>query len=237
MSRSRTKRNYKVVDVAAFGETFALLLDGAPAKIGTAPLKLPTRALADAIAQEWREQGDELDPARMRLTGLAAAALTRLSTERGHAIEHVLGYGRKELLCYRAVDPPELAERQKAQWDALLEWVHSRHGVRLVADSGISFIEQPVDALLRMQEIVSGRSDFELAAFDAAATLASSFVVALALVEGRIDAEAAFALSHLDELFQAEKWGRDAEAESWRARIAGELGAVERFVSLLPNSN
>lgn len=232
MTVRRPQRNYKTVAVQELGETFAVLLDGRPAKVGTAALRLPTRALADAVAQEWREQGNELDPENMRVTRLAGTALARLSSQRGAVIEHVLGFGRNELVCYRAAEPPELAARQKAQWDGLLEWVHSRQGVRLVVDSGISFIEQPVDAQLRMQEIVSGCDDFELAALDAAATLTSSFVIALALTEQHIRAEEAFAASHLDELFQAEKWGRDAEAEARRARILAGLKAVERFVSL-----
>ena len=84
-----------------------------------------------------------------------------------------------------------------------------------------------------MQEIVSGLDDFELAASDAAASLTSSFVVALALVERHIGAEQAFSISNLDELYQADKWGCDAEAESRRARIIDELETVERFVALL----
>lgn len=236
MSPRRPKRNYHDVEVVASGENFAVLLDGTPAKIGAIALQLPTRALAGAIAQEWREQRKELDPECMRLTRLAGSALTRVSPERGAVIEHILGYGRNELLCYRAAEPAELLARQKARWDPLLDWVYGRHGIRLVADCGIAFIEQPVDALMRMQEVVSACDDFELAALDVAASLASSFVVALALVDRHMGAEEAFAVSHLDELFQAEKWGRDAEAEARRARIVAELGAVEGFVSLLKDS-
>lgn len=233
MNTRLPRRNYKTVDVSASGEGFTVTLDGASARIGSVALTLPNTMLADAIAREWREQEQKLDPARMRLTALAGVALTRVPVRRGAVIEHILGFGRNELLCYRAAEPFELTARQRSQWDPMLEWAHSRHGIRLVADSGISFIEQPADAELRMQEIVSARDDFELAALDTAATLASSFVVALALVERHVNAEEAFALSHLDELFQAEKWGRDAEAEARRAHILGELKAVERFVSLL----
>jgi chaperone required for assembly of F1-ATPase len=236
MSR-RTKRAYKDVAVAQDDEVYAVLLDGEMAKVGSTALKLPTRALAEAVAEEWREQENEFDPARMRLTALAARALNRAVAARGGLIDHILGYGRNELLCYRVSEPPELKARQKAQWDTLLEWAHTRHGIRLVADSGISFIEQPVDALVRMQEIVSDLGDFELVALDAAASLAASFVVGLALVDRHIGAEQAFALSHLDELYQTEKWGRDAEAESSRSRIIAELKAVEQFVSLLKDQN
>ena len=232
----RPKRTYKTAVVEASGNGFKILLDGMPAKIGGVALEIPTRALAEAIAQEWREAGEPLDPEHMRLTALAGGALTRVPAERGNVVEHILGYGRNELLCYRAADSPELATRETAQWDPLLEWIHGRHGIRLVADSGISFIEQPVDALVRMQAIVSARDDFELAALDAAVALVSSFVVAVALVERHVGAEEAFALSHLDELHQAEKWGSDAEAESRRARILTELKAVERFTALLADS-
>jgi chaperone required for assembly of F1-ATPase len=231
------KRTYKAVAVGSSGEDYALLLEGKPANVGLAALQLPTRVLAEAVAQEWREQEKRLDPARMPLTALAAFALNRIATARGDVIEHILGYGRNELLCYRAAEPPELAARQKASWDTLLEWAHTDHGIRLAADTGMSFIEEPVDALLRMQEIVSDLDDFQLAALDAAASLAASFVVALALIEQRIGAEEAFAVSHLDELYQAEKWGRDAAAESRRSHILEGLKAIERFVSLLKNRN
>jgi chaperone required for assembly of F1-ATPase len=227
------ERTYKTVALARSGEGHAILLDGTPAKVASVVIQVPTRALAEAIAEEWREQEKHLDPEPMRLTALGAAALNRVAAARGEVIEHVLGYGRNELLCYRALEPAELAARQKAHWDALLEWIHGRHGIRLIADAGVTFIEQPVDALVRMQEIVSGLDDFELAALDAAASRACSFVVALALVERHIGGEEAFAVSHLEELYQAEKWGRDADAQSRRTHIIAELTAVERFVSLL----
>jgi chaperone required for assembly of F1-ATPase len=229
----RPKRTYKTVAVTASDDNSLILLDGKPAKVGGVAIRVPARGLADAIAHEWSEQGKTLDPARMPLTALAAFALNRVAMARGGVIAHILGYGRNELLCYRATDPPELTVRQKAQWDPLLEWIHARYGIRLIADSGISFIEQPVGALLRMQEIVSGLDDFALAALDAAASLCSSLVVALALVQRHIGASVAFAVSHLDELFQAEKWGSDCETESRRARIVDEFNAIEHFVLLL----
>jgi len=232
----RPKRSYEVVAVAPSEGGFALLLDRKPAKFNGAVIVLPTVMLAEAVAQEWRGQEKLLDPERMRLTVLATAALARVPRARGEVIEHILGYGHNELLCYRAAEPPELAARQKAQWDPLLEWIQARHAVRLVADAGISFIEQPVDAPVRMQEIVCAFDDFELAALDAAASLCASFVVGLALIERKIGADEAFAISHLDELYQAEKWGHDAEAESRHTRILAELLAIERFISLLKDS-
>ena len=193
---------------------------------------MPGRALAEAIAGEWNAQNEKMDRSSMMLTAFANCAIDHVSSHRGAVIEHSLGFGRSDLLCYRA-DESELAGRQAALWDPLLVWAHTEHGIRFETDNGITFIEQPVDTLVRLQEIVADLDDFTLAAFDAAASLAGSFVIALALVEGQLNADEIFSAAQLDELYQAEKWGRDAEAESRRQQLLNELKAIERFVHLL----
>jgi chaperone required for assembly of F1-ATPase len=227
------KRFFQGAGVEERGEACLIALDGKPAKTRAgALLAVPTRALAEAIAQEWNRQGKRISPADMPLTALANLAIDHVGAQRGEVIEHVLGFGRSDLVCYGAGEA-ELAARQKALWDPLLQWAQVAHAIRLVTDCGVTFIEQPVDALLRMQEIVSWLDDFTLAAFHAAAALTGSFVLPLALVEGRLDAEAAFTAAQIDELYQAEKWGRDAQAESRRACMLSELKAIEHFVRLL----
>lgn len=228
------KRFYKEVWIAGGEEAFLVSLDGKPAKtLQGAVLEVPARRLAEEIAGEWRDQGEHIDRATMPLTGLANSTIDRVSRNRGQVIDHILGFGRNDLLCYRAEAPAALAERQKALWDPLLDWARTKHGLRLMADAGIAYIEQPVDAIVRMQELVSGLNDFMLAPFDLASSLTGSFVIALAIVEGHLTADGAFAAAQLDEIFQAETWSRDAEAEARRARLLAELEAAERFVRLL----
>ena len=60
-----------------------------------------------------------------------------------------------------------------------------------------------------------------------------SIVVALALLEGRLSAEEAFEVSQLDETYQIEQWGEDAEATKRRANVRAEIVACRRFVDLL----
>jgi chaperone required for assembly of F1-ATPase len=237
MNEKPVRRSYKSVSIAQRGERFGVLLDGKPAQTpGGVPLAAPSRALAEAIAEEWRAQGERLDPQSMALTALANVAIDRVGAQRGTVVEHILRFGRSDLLCYRADTPPELQVCQNATWDPLLGWARTEHGIRLVADAGIAFIEQPADALVRMQEIVSPLDDFCVAALDWAAARTASFVLAFALIEGRVDADAAFAAAEFDPLFQAEKWGRDAEADARRERLLDELKAAERFVRLLSTS-
>ena len=227
------KRFYKQASVERQGDEYLVVLDGRPAKtLQRHALAAPSRALAEAIAMEWNAQDEKIDRSSMMLTALANSAIDHVSRHRGAVIEHSLGFGRSDLLCYRA-DESDLAGRQAAMWDPLLVWAHAEHGIRFETDKGITFVEQPVDTLLRMQEIVADLDDFALVAFDAAASLAGSFVIALALVKRRLNADEAFAAAQLDELYQVEKWGRDAEAEQRRQRLLNELKAIERLVHLL----
>ncbi len=233
MSRRTIAKFYRVVSVSAQGGGYAVLLDDKPMKTpGGRVLVLPTEALAEAIAQEWREQDACIEPAKMPLTGLAHAACDLLPARRGEVAEHALGFGRSDLLCYRAENPLELARRQAAAWDPLLDWLREEHGVELRTGSGLRFVDQPAEAIERLAAFVGVLGDWELIALDRAAGLTGSLVLGLAMASGRLDAAGAFAAAHVDEDFQAEKWGRDVEAESRRRQMGSELAAAARFLQL-----
>lgn len=228
------KRFYKEVAVAPEGEGFAVLLDGKPVKTpGRATLFLPTRPLAEAVAEEWRAQGENIEPASMPLTKLAHTAIDIVTADRGKVANHILSFGRSDLLCYRAEAPAELAVRQRQNWDPLLEWLGEAHGARLRTGEGVGFIQQPGEALTALDEAVWAHDDFALAGLYAAATITGSLALALALAGHRLDAAGAFAASTLDEAWQAEKWGHDSEAIARRNRLSAELAAAERFLRLL----
>lgn len=233
MTRRTIARFYRSVSVNERDGGFAVVLDDKPLKTpGGRLLVLPTRTLAEAIAQEWRKQDVNVEPAKMPLTGLGYAAAELVPARRNEVAEHALGYGRSDLLCYRAEAPVELVRRQAAAWDPLLDWLQERHGIAFRTGSGLGFVAQPAEGLQRAADQIAALDNFELAALDRAAGLTGSLVLGLCLLEGRLDAAAAFAAAHVDDEFQAENWGRDAEAETRRSGIRLELAAAERFVRL-----
>jgi chaperone required for assembly of F1-ATPase len=249
-------RFYKTVSTSPQNGGVAVLLDGKAVKTpGRNALLLQTAKLARAIADEWRAQGEHIDPASMPLTGLAYAALDITPNHRGKVIDHILNFGRSDLLCYRAERagsaggrstiggavpsrrqdaraPRDLADRQARAWDPLLAWIGEKHGVRLQIGEGVAFIEQPVDALLALEKLVAALDDFQLAGLDRTTSLTGSLVLGLAILDGRLAAPEAFPAALVDETFQAETWGRDAAAEARRAQMLKELEAAERFVKL-----
>jgi len=228
------KRLYEKAETADIAEGFTVTLDGKPIKTpGRWPLVLPTRALADAIADEWRSQGGAVRPETMPLMQLAATVPDHIALQRDTVMALTLRFAETDAVCYRAEGPPSLVRRQSAVWDPLLDWLSQGHGAGLVVTSGIVPISQPRDALDRLAETMVAMDDWRLCAFQAAAASSGSFVIALALIQGRIGPDEAFAASELDASFEIERWGEDAESTARRARVASDLTAARRFHDLL----
>jgi chaperone required for assembly of F1-ATPase len=226
------KRFYKAVTVDETPDGFRFLLDGRPVQTpARQPLLLPTRALAEAIAAEWRAQGDEMRPVAMPLTRLVNTVLDGVRATRGDVVAAILRFGENDLLSYRAETPVELAARQR-EWNTYLDWAAEHHEARLTATSGVSHVEQSPETLAALRAAVVGRSDFDLAALHVLASITGSLVLGLAVLDGRLTAEEAFALSRLDETYQAEKWGLDREAEQRAQRLAAEMGHAAQLVRL-----
>lgn len=226
-------RFYKTVEVIEDNGACVVCLDGKSVRTPQkALLAVRGRALAEAIAEEWRRQGATVDPSGMPLTKLAFAAIDVGTAHGARLREEILAYGKSDLLCYRAESPKALVLRQQEAWDPLLEWAAESVGARLVRGAGIVFQDQPPESLVAFARALEGRDVYELVALHGAVLLTGSLVLALALLEGRLDARQAFALFRLDETFQSEAWGRDAEAEARADAQAAELEAIETFLRL-----
>ena len=230
------KRFYKETAVDAGDGGFRVLLDGRPMRTpAKAVLVVPTRALAEAIAGEWRAVPEkvEINPAHLPLTRLAATGLDRVASQRARVIEDTAKYGASDLLCYRANDPSSLVQRQAATWQPLLDWAAERYGASLAVVSGTTFVSQPHGALAALRGAVAAHSDLALSALYNLTHIAGSLVIALAVSEGRLSGTEAFTAAQLDELFQIERWGTDPLATQRHEGIQRDLEACARFLALL----
>ncbi len=232
--KAGVKKFYSSVGVLARDGAFAVLLDerGVKTPAGHA-LLAPTKRLAEAIAAEWRAQGETLKPETMPLTKALNTALDRVAANRAAIVEDLTKYAGADLLCYRAENPAELNRRQAAVWDRWLDWAADRFGVRLAVTSGVTHVAQSGEALARLRSAIDAHDNFRLVALHTAVTITGSAVLGLAFAARALDAEAAFAAAQVDETYQAELWGLDAEAEKARALRLAELKAAQAFLSLL----
>ncbi|KQX25340.1 MULTISPECIES: ATP12 family chaperone protein [unclassified Sphingomonas] len=228
------KRFYKQVSVEPVAGGHAIRLDGRAVKTpARADLALPTSALAHAVAAEWDAQREDIDPRSMPLTGLANAAIDRVAPDPAAFAQGLAAYAETDLLCYRADSPAELVARQAGAWDPLLAWAGRRYDVRFETVAGIVHRAQPDETVRRLSAAVAAYGAFHLAALQPLVTIAGSLVIALAIAEGRIDVEQAFATAHLDELWQVERWGEDELATRAREHHRADFKAAARFLALL----
>lgn len=228
------KRFYETAQVGPHGEAFEILLDGRPVRTpGRLPLAVPSVALAQAIADEWAAQQDRIDPHAMPLTGLANAAIERIAPEREAFAAGLAGYGESDLLCYRADQPVALSTRQAEAWEPLLAWARRRFDVDFEIVCGVMHRAQASATIERLARAVSARDAFELAGLSPLVTVGGSLVIALALADGVIGLDEAWAAATVDEAWQAEKWGEDDEAvRALQARRAA-FESGYRFLRLL----
>jgi chaperone required for assembly of F1-ATPase len=228
------KRLYKTARAQAVDGGYGVMLDAkrllSPAKL---PLVIPSLSLASAIADEWQAQGDELRPHAMPLMRLASTAIDLVAKRHHDVVAEIAAYAGTDLLCYRADQPPELAARQHAVWQPLLDWATLRYDAPLTVTAGIVPVTQPPTTLRALAVAVAAYEPMRLVALHALTTATGSLIIALALLEGELDADAAFAAAQLDENFQIERWGEDYEAADRRAALKADIATAWRFAALL----
>ncbi|MFM1815841.1 MAG: hypothetical protein RLZ98_2536 [Pseudomonadota bacterium] len=227
------KRFYSDVGVEQTAEGFALKLDGravrTPAK---AALVLPTKPLAEAVADEWRAQSEFVNPATMPLTRLANSTIDGVVARLDEVRSDAARYAGSDLLCYRAEGPAALVELQAEAWDPVIASVEARIGARFIVTSGIMPATQPAETLEKVAAWFRAGDAFAIAPLHVITTISGSCILAIAHAEGLIDIETLWRHALVDEDYQMRLWGRDDEALRVREQRWGELEAAARFMAL-----
>lgn len=224
---------WQAVSVLPDGPGWAVALDGrrvqTPARVA---LVLPTRALADAVAAEWAAQRVQVDPHTMPATRMANAAIDKVAPQRAEVADLLAAYGGSDLVCYRAPGPQALRDRQAAAWDPLLGWAADTLGARLRVGTGVAPVPQDGDVLAALAAPLVASDPFCLAALHDLISLSGSLVLALAVARGRLTPAQGWAASRIDEDWQAELWGQDAEAQGFALAKQADFVRAARFFTL-----
>jgi chaperone required for assembly of F1-ATPase len=233
------RRFYRDVAVQESGSGWQVTLDGRGIKtVGGAAQIVPTQALAEALAAEWAQQGDKIDPATLPLRDMADYAIDVVAGDSAALARDLISYAETDTLCYRA-DPDEpLHARQIEVWEPLLKAFERRHGLRMVRVSGIVHRPQDEGAMAALEARLAAQSPFVLAAMAVKTKLAASLVTALLALDSEAEAQvlALWQAACLEEEWQAELWGRDAEAEARRSRRSADFLRAWRFARLAADS-
>lgn len=223
-------------DVAVVPEEdgFGLRLDGRPLNTpAQAPLRAPTAALAEAIAEEWRAVTDQLRAEGLPFTRAANVAIDRVAPAPEPVVSAIAAFGETDLLCYRATGPEGLRRRQSEAWDPILVWSAQALGAPLIAVAGVMHQEQPPHSLDALRAAVGAHDAFALTALHELVTLSGSLVLGLAVSRGALAPEVAWELSRVDEVWQSELWGEDAEAAAAAARRRADFLRAAKLLTML----
>lgn len=233
---SKPKKFYSEVTVAeASGEAggASVLLDERPMRTpGKNSFRVPNSALAEAVAEEWRAQDEEIDPETMPLTRLVNTAIDAVEAAQEAVREDILNYANADLLCYRAEGPEALTARQTDLWDPLLAWAKERYGARLAIAEGVIHVDQPEASVAAIGRALEDFGPFALTALHVMTSLTGSALLPLAVAEGRLSADEAWAAAHVDEDWQVSQWGEDEEAAERRARRRQDFAAAAEMLRL-----
>lgn len=213
MSEWKARRFWKAAQVVRAADGYGVELDGRPVRTpAKALLVLPTKSLANRIAAEWDAQEDEIVPRSMPFTRSANAALDKVTPQHAEVASLIAAYGDSDLLCYRATAPESLVARQIAHWDPLLNWAREVLDAPLQPVCGVMHSPQDPAVLKRLHGRVQAMDAFTLTAFHDLVSISGSLILGFATLHAHLPAEHLWALSRLDEAWQAEQWGEDEEA-------------------------
>jgi len=228
------KRFYEKADYEPRDGVFCLVLDGKPALTPAKnPLEVPSEALAKAIAMEWDQQAEQIDPAAMPLTKLANSALDHVKDRRQLVIDDIVKYAGSDLICYMAEDPQELMMKQMAAWGPVLDWLRQGLAVNFEISYGLQHIAQSDQSLGQVRLVLKDLDAFSLTSLHTMTTLMGSALLMLAHIAGMYDVTSIWQSAHIDEDWQMSKWGKDAEALARRGQRWQEMQAASRFLDLL----
>ena len=219
------KRFYQDVTVSHGTDGFGLMLDGRPAMTPARnPLKVPNEAIAAAVAEEWTEVAEVIDPRRMPLTRLVNSVIDGVRVSRQAVFDEVVRFAASDLLAYRAGEPERLVRAQADAWDPIMAWSRDELHAPFILSEGITFVKQPESSLRRLAETMTGligddaAAPFRLGALHVMTTLTGSLLLAAAVAAGRLSGPEAWRAAHVDEDFQIGEWGADDEASERRSR-------------------
>ena len=231
---SLPKRFYQEVAVVPDAGGVSVRLDGKAIRTpGKAPLVLPNAALAEAVAAEWRAQGERIAPETMPLTKLANSVIDGAKGREAEIIGDMLGYAGSDLVCYRAEAPEALTAAQAKQWDPLVAFAEKKLKAPLRLAHGLMHVKQPQASLAAIRERLERFDAWGLAALHVLTGLSGSALVALAVALGDLTPEEAWEAAHVDEDWQISQWGEDEEAAERRARHFRDFAAAAGMLRLL----
>ncbi|KAF4135826.1 ATP12 chaperone protein [Phytophthora infestans] len=222
---------------------YAVTLDGKTVKTPRQqPVRLPTRAMAYAVAHEWDAQSHDIRPATMPIMTLASTALDLVFTSSSQeTIDEMMHYLHTDTVCYQvtADQQEKLVALQQKKWKPIRKWFSDLFKGEVDVSHG------SIDPLAHDQQLVANvrahlekLNDFELTAMRTLTKECKSLITALAVFKRHITAKEAIDICRLEEEFQINNWGLvEGGHDLDRVNCAVKLSSASFLLYLLENKH
>ena len=233
-TKPKAKRFWKETSLKEDDNGFIITLDGREVKTpqGSA-MRIPQPMLAEAILQEWDNQIEDIDPETMPMFKFTVTAIDRVTPQRQAIVQELTNYGANDLLCYREESDSRLKDHQHQSWQPYLDWMADCHKISLSVFSGIMPGDQSQSAKSAMFALLDRHDDFTLAGLHTLVTCSGSLVLGLAAKQKFQPIDTIFQAAFLDDLWQQDKWGYDADADKRLKNHQALLQNAHRYLGML----
>ena len=216
----KPKRFYTEVTLVESKDGFEVQLDGRTLKtVAKQRLLLKQKHRANLVVAEWRAVENVIEADAMPATRIANIAIDRLAIDRAAITDDLMMYAETDLLCHRAKED-DLRARQMERWDPPLRFLEQSQGIRMVVTTGVLPVLQPQSSLDALRALLDGADAETFSALAMLIPILGSILLAVALWKKGITLEAAIAACQVDEEYQQEPWGKDAEIDVlWETKL------------------
>ena len=224
---------HEVTVVKAKKGNYTVNLDGQELQSTNSVVMFPNESLACEVAKELGQLKDNLSISDLPMTRRTLAAYDRVTPNRNKIDDIVLNIALTDVICYRAVNQPDLNVIEKAKWDPLIKWVDQEFALKFSVAIGVIPIAQPTNTVSKLKNLIQKYNDLQITAISELAVSTCSLIVTLAMIKRKVSVSEALSLVSLEESYQIHRSTEMIDINKRQETVQQELREALEFFFLV----
>ncbi len=224
---------HEVTVVKAKKGNYTVNLDGQELQSTNSVVMFPNESLACEVAKELGKLTDNLSFSDLPITRRTLAAYDRVTPNRNKIDDIVLNIALTDVICYRAVNQPDLNVIEKEKWDPLIKWVDQEFSLKFSVAIGVIPIAQPTNTVSKLKNLIQKYNDLQITAISELAVSTCSLIVTLAMIKRKVSVSEALSLVSLEESYQIHRSTEKIDINKRQETVQQELREALEFFFLV----
>ncbi len=224
---------HEVTVVKAKKGNYTVNLDGQELQSTNSVVMFPNESFACEVAKELGKLTDNLSFSDLPITRRTLAAYDRVTPNRNKIDDIVLNIALTDVICYRAVNQPDLNVIEKEKWDPLIKWVDQEFALKFSVAIGVIPIAQPTNTVSKLKNLIQKYNDLQITAISELAVSTCSLIVTLAMIKRKVSVSEALSLVSLEESYQIHRSTEKIDINKRQETVQQELREAIEFFFLV----